>query len=237
MSSTYTTHVSPVHPGSPSEHKRSECSRASGTDAKPNGRPGPITSSERLDAHAARPARVRARVLALPCGSETQMRRGKRRAFFFPAPAAGPRCASLYTLPGGARSPRRSAPCPHCPGPRYPRAPCGTTLSGTGFILVPGCIPWAAVPSRGPRYPREAVPLRNLRLPGLGRLPVQAPPIVRVPSHPHHGLAWVSPAVGCTHGGGAVGAPRHLDLAGAVDVGRGALINCSSRPHDTLASA
>jgi len=188
---------------------------------------------ERLRTHATRPARVRARVRVLLHGSETQIRMGKRSAFFFPAPAAGPRCASFHTLPGGSRSPRRSAPCPHCPGPRYPRAPCGTTLSGTGFILVPGCIPWAAVPSRGPRYPREAVPLRNLRLPVLGRVPVQAPPLVRVPSHPRNGLAWVSPAVGCTHGGGAVGAPRRLDLAGAVDMGRGALSNWSIRPHNT----
>jgi len=99
-------------------------------------------------------------------------------------------------------------------------------------VPVPVCIPWAAVPSHGPRYPREAVPPRNLRLPVSGRLPVQAPPLVRVPGHPRHGLAWVSPAVGCAHGSGAAGALRQLDLAGAVDVGRGALSNCSLRPHN-----
>jgi len=72
------------------------------------------------------------------------------------------------------------------------------------------CLSWAGCPSRRPRF-------------------------VRVPGHPRHGLAWVSPAVGCTHGGGAAGVPRHLDLAGAVDVGRGALSNCSPRPHNTAA--
>jgi len=72
-----------------SSHARQDCGEQAGVsrpvNRPPKGTPrGAAACGERLGVHAARPAGVRARVLFLPRGSQTQMRKGKRSAFFFP---------------------------------------------------------------------------------------------------------------------------------------------------------